>query len=170
MFENWTIDKVALWAAIIGGVGSILWLIYTVWQHKRTQEAFMKQDALTYNLSKIVDLTDNINYRIRNVELSQCANPYVYGNAQLSQLLQCPVNPSLQPGAAQQQQGGPPIQTTQMPIRGAMATLGSMAPPLPNYGFFGTGPAGLASSGGGAQMPAFANDIQGGPQIPVAFR
>ena len=62
-----SIEKVALWAAIVAGLGILVWLIYVIWQHAKLQKAMEKQDKLLATAAKQGQLSDNINYRMRNI-------------------------------------------------------------------------------------------------------
>ena len=144
--------EVAFWAGIAGAVASLGALSYILWQHRKTQAAQQKQDVVLRALNAEMRAVEMLDDRLRNLELAQCASPHVRQNDMLRQALNCPM-----PRA--------PVASPPVAGVGAQVSASPMGPPpqvtnMPNYGFYGDGPAGLASSGGAGAigMPAFAAD------------
>lgn len=163
-------EQVQLYGTILGGIFSLAALSYILIQHKKSQASYAKQDALLQlNMSRVKQI-NTMDARLRNLELAQCSNPYVRENPQLTHLLNCPQiqrqaappGPPPPPQVQQQQQQGV------MPAAYVSAAASQNLPPMPNYGFFGDGPAGTGS-GATMMMGAFATDSPGG-MVPVPFQ
>jgi hypothetical protein len=144
---------------------------YTWFERKALQEATAKQDLMLKRQEALAEAAihqgasfNDLSARLRNIELVECASPAVAGNPQLAQALNCPT--------AQRQQQAPA--SPLVPAgQGALVQPVFAAPSqpafhahMPNYGWFGTGAAGI-SKGAEVGYPAFSQE---GPAVPVPFR
>jgi hypothetical protein len=140
-------EDVQFYGTVLGALASFAAVSYIAWQHKNNQAAFVKQDVMLQSHAAEEKLLNSVDGRLRNIELVQCSNPYVRQNPQLMRILNCP--PSA-PAAAHVIRQPPPPPTAQAAYVGR-APYGYSGPEptshlmLPNYGFFGDGPAGTAS-------------------------
>ena len=173
-------EQVQFYAGLLGTLASVSALSYIAWQHRKNQALFAKQDELIQRHVAEAKMLNNVDGRLRNLELTQCSNPYVRQNAQLANILNCPppqsgpVGPVGQmdrvqrPSSITMQQ--PPTQHQPVMPGGYVGRTNVAAsqnlPPMPNYGFYGDGPAGTAS--GSMMMGALAPDPAGN-FAPIPF-
>ena len=151
-------------ASIVAVVGVVLlagFLLYYYWRDRLLNR---KQDAQTASIAQAVDNTNTLFERLRVLELAQCNDPVTKTNANLRKLLKCPpetTKPKTSPAAssdfrstittapaafhaANSQQK--PIYTLPRQQSESASTYYAQdptprfSPPLPNYGFFGSGP------------------------------
>lgn len=168
-------ENILLVSAILGIALSMGWIVFAIYQQKKNDRI---QRAIIQTLNQDVNHLENMLNRLRNLELSQCADPSVASNAKLSALLNCPSIPPVT--TAGQVSPSSPLSNVntramlrQIPGFGVRvgnevvnSSLSNM-PPMPNYGFFGTGPAGLSEQFQHPQQLLLSGSTQ---NIPVPFR
>lgn len=158
--NGWDREKIGFWIGLAGGASSLTALSYILWQHRKNQESFDKQDTLLQQVNQEVRAIRQIDRRLRNLELSECEKPSTRENPSLARLLNCPAPPPTQPVSGPGTLGTPGV--------GAHVRSHHYGgqPMLPNYGFFGDGPAGMTTP---IQMPAFQTGGQPNA-VPMPFR
>jgi hypothetical protein len=174
-----TKENILLISAVAGAALSLVWIIYAVIQQRRNERI---QRAIVQTLNKDVDQLDVLLNRLRNLEISQCSNPAISSNPKLASLLNCPAPAALISTApsvvAGQVSPSSPLSqmTTQQMMQSApgfgvrvgnqvVSAVPPNMPPLPNYGFFGNGPAGLSEQFQHPQQQLLTSG-----SIPVPFR
>jgi hypothetical protein len=170
-------DQVQFYSTLAGALVSISALTFVIWQYGKSKD---NQEALVKHHVDKGKMLNTLDGRLRNLELAQCSNPYVRQNTQLTNLLNCPPASSSGPLASAppapeiirpQRPSAEVMQpsrtsTLQMPggyVGKTNVATSQNLPPMPNYGFFGDGPAGLASGSSSMMMGAFAPGPMGGP-------
>lgn len=114
-----TIDVITTGASIVGALGVLLWAIYVYYQLRRERTASERQARAIAHLEAQNKKLNDIAFKVRNLELTHCADPDVTANPQLAALLQCPQPASTAPAggpnvgalpAAYVTHGGAPVQ------------------------------------------------------------
>lgn len=177
-----TKENILLVSAVLGAALSMAWIVYAIYQQRKTDRI---QRAIVQALNQDISHLEHIVERLRNLELSQCTNPAVSGNPNLAALLNCPnalpQQQQQQPIAAGQVSPSSPLSNVQtqsmmQQIPGFGVRVGnqivnsslSNMPPMPNYGFFGTGPSGLSDQFQHPQQLLLTGATS--HNIPVPFR
>lgn len=163
-------ENIVIYGTILGIALSLGWISYMIYQQRKVDRA---QRSILQSLENESRKMEQMLTRLRNLEVSQCANPAISSNPALFEQLRCPPTTATPlPNAT-----GALAQTVPLPqnMPGFGMQSGNIMvtapqqpnmPPLPNYGFFGQGPAGLSEQYNNPMQ----HMMRDSPNIPVPFR